>query len=213
VHRLVISKSPDRKVLIVPIRFGRLPAWNAYTIEEIDKIEAAADDFAGEYLCEPSAGHDILFDRACLDKQEKKEPVKTLADFKLFHAYDPSHRYGSGHDVAGGVGLDSSTSVFIDFSTIPARVVGTFLSNTIKPDTFGDEIEREADITAIAERIEIKQGEVSSSFVEAAAAQSDAWLAVCALRNAVDGNHPDEASRWASAVALTHEWVIMLEQG
>jgi hypothetical protein len=144
VHRLVEAKSPDRKVLIVPIRFGRKPAWDAYTIEEIDKIEAAADDFPGEYLCEPSAGHDILFDRTSIDKQEKKEPIKVIADFKLFHAYDPSHRYGSGHDVAGGVGLDSSTSVFIDFSTIPARVVGTFLSNTIKPDTFGDEIEREA---------------------------------------------------------------------
>jgi hypothetical protein len=47
--------------------------------------------------------------------------------------------------VAGGVGLDSSTSVFIDFSTIPARVVATFKSNTIKPDTFGDEIKNEAD--------------------------------------------------------------------
>jgi hypothetical protein len=143
VHRLVSSQSPDRKVLIVPIRFGRQPAWNAYTIEEIDKIEAAADDFPGEYLCEPSAGHDILFDRASLERQEKKTPIKVVADFKIFHAFDPSHRYGSGHDVAGGVGLDSSTTVLIDFSTVPFRVVGTFKSNTIKPDTFGDEIERE----------------------------------------------------------------------
>ena len=62
----------------------------------------------------------------------------------MFHTYDPSHRYAGGHDVAGGVGLDSSTSVFIDFSTIPSKVVATFKSNTIKPDTFGDEIESEA---------------------------------------------------------------------
>jgi hypothetical protein len=85
--------------------------------------------------------HEILFDRACLNKPTKKEPVKTLADFKVFYSYDPSHRYGI---IAGGVGLDGSTSVFIDFSTIPARVVGTFQSSTIKPDTFGDEIERSA---------------------------------------------------------------------
>jgi len=94
--------------------------------------------------CEPSAGADILFDRSCLDRQAKKDPLKVVGGFKIFHKFDPSHRYGSGHDVAGGVGLDSSTSVFIDFSTLPPRVVATFKDNQIKPDIFGDEIEREA---------------------------------------------------------------------
>ena len=46
---------------------------------------------------------------------------------------------------SGGVGLDSSTSVFIDFETVPAQVVGTFANNTIKPEVFGDEVNREAD--------------------------------------------------------------------
>jgi len=145
VDKLVNKKSPDHEVLIVPIRFKRKPMWDAYTIEEINKIEADADDFAGEYLCEPSAGLDILFDRSSLERQVKKTPIREIAGFKIFHNYDASHRYGSGHDVAGGVGLDSSTSVFIDFSTIPSKVVATFKSNTIKPDTFGDEIKSEAD--------------------------------------------------------------------
>ena len=35
--------------------------------------------------------------------------------------------------------------MFIDFSTIPSRVVATFKSNTINPSVFGDEIKNEAD--------------------------------------------------------------------
>lgn len=143
VHKLVNKYKEN--TLITPIKKDGVPTWKAYTKEEIDTIEKNADDFAGEYLCEPSAGLDVFFDRASLDKQVAKTPIRTIGDFKIFHQYDPSHRYGSGHDVAGGVGLDSSTSVFIDFSTIPNRVVATFASNTIKPDTFGDEIKSEAD--------------------------------------------------------------------
>lgn len=146
VHKLVQREDEQNVVLIVPIKFDGKPMWaGAYTIAEINTIEHTADDFAGEYMCEPSAGLDILFDRSSLERQFKKIPIKTVADFKIFHNYDASHRYGSGHDVAGGVGLDSSTSVFIDFSTLPNRVVATFASNTIKPDTFGDEIKSEAE--------------------------------------------------------------------
>ncbi len=144
VHKLV-QASPSREVLIVPIRFNGKPMWDAYTVEEINNIERDADDFAGEYLCEPSAGLDVFFDRSTLDEQPKRIPKRVIADFKIFFEYDPSHRYGAGHDVAGGVGLDSSTSVFIDFSTTPSRVVATFKSNTVRPDSFGDEIKHEAD--------------------------------------------------------------------
>ncbi len=143
VHKLV-QPSKGKVVLIVPIIKDGKPTWSAYTPQEIETIRANAEDFAGEYLCEPSAGADIFFDRSSLDRQIKKTPIKTLAEFKIFHQYDPSHRYGSGHDVAGGVGLDSSASVFIDFTPMPSRVVATFKSNTIKPDVFGHEIIREA---------------------------------------------------------------------
>ena len=145
VHKLV-QASDGRVVLIVPIIKDGQPSWSAYTLAEIDTIRSNADDFAGEYLCEPSAGHDIFFDRSTLDKQEQKQPKREIAGFKIFHPYDPSHRYGAGFDVAGGVGLDSSTSVFIDFSTIPNKVVATYKSNSIKPDVFGYEMLREADI-------------------------------------------------------------------
>lgn len=145
VHRLV--EKHRENTLITPIRREGKPTWpQAYTLGEISTIEANADDFAGEYLCEPSAGADIFFDRSILDRQIKKAPIKVVADFKIYHQFDPSHRYGIGADVAGGVGLDSSTSVVIDFSTLPNRVVATFKSNTIKPDVFGHELIRQADM-------------------------------------------------------------------
>ncbi len=143
VHKL-ITPNDDKIILIVPIKKDGQPTWDAYTMVEIDNIEKNTDDFAGEYMCSPSAGLDIFFDRHALTKQISKEPIKTSSEFKIFYDYNPSHRYGGGMDIGGGVGLDHSTSVFIDFSTIPARVVATFKSNTIKPDIFGDEIERQA---------------------------------------------------------------------
>lgn len=144
VHRLV-QPVTGKEVLIVPIKFNNQPMWDAYTMDEINTIEANTDDFAGEYLCEPSAGADVFFEREKIDAQPKREPIRDIAGFKIFHNYDPSHRYGSGHDVSGGVGLDHSTSVFIDFSTTPNRVVATFKSNVTRPDTFGDEIASEGD--------------------------------------------------------------------
>jgi hypothetical protein len=79
-----------------------------------------------------------------LDRMPLKTPIRLIAGFKQFKEYNPSHRYACGADVAGGVGLDSSTSVFIDFDTIPAQVVGTFASNTILPEAFGDELYSQA---------------------------------------------------------------------
>jgi hypothetical protein len=145
VHKLVSKVSSGHVVMITPIIENGIPTWNRYTVEDIEKMKIDDDDFEGERLCKPSASKDVLMDRDVLDKMEAKEPVRTVAGFKMFKEFDPSHRYGSGHDIAGGVGLDSSTSVFIDFDTIPARVVGTFKSNTIIPEAFGDEIYREGE--------------------------------------------------------------------
>ena len=146
VHRLLTEKLSIRKVaLIVPIldKENR-PAWNRYTIQDIEFMRQTDDDFEGERMCQPNASKDIYFDREVLDKQPVREPVLTVAGFKIFRKYNPSHRYAGGHDVAGGVGLDSSTSVFIDFDSFPAQVVATYASNTILPEAFGDEIYSQA---------------------------------------------------------------------
>ena len=140
VHKLVETVTNQ---LIVPIKADGKPTWDTYTMERIDQLEQDVDDFEGEYMCRPSASLDVLFDRESLENMAKLSPAKVVAGFRMYKQYDPSHRYAAGADVAGGVGLDSSTSVFIDFDTIPAQVVATSDNNTIKPDTFGDELARQ----------------------------------------------------------------------
>lgn len=142
VHKLVIKENDRNIVKVIPIK-DKLdkPTWpQRFTPEMVKQIEEDAEDFEGEYMCEPSAGADVYFDRENLKRMPVLSPIKTVGGLKLFKRYDPSHRYASGHDVAGGVGLDSSTSVFIDFDTIPYRVVATYRDNLIKPDQFGHEI-------------------------------------------------------------------------
>lgn len=142
VHKLV--EKLEHK-LIIPIIENGEPTWkDRYTLEDIKLIQKEADDYEGEYLCKPDASKDIYFDREILDKMDVRQPIKEISGFKIYREYNPSHRYAGGHDVAGGVGLDSSASVFHDFSTIPAQVVATYHSNTIAPEAFGDEINDEA---------------------------------------------------------------------
>lgn len=145
VHRLVTEKqSPRKKVLIVPIIKDGVPTWDRYTKENIEEMKRTDEDFEGERMCQPSSARDIYFDREMLEKMPVLNPIKDIAGFKIYKEYNPSHAYAGGHDVAGGVGLDSSASVFIDFSTFPAQVVGTYASNEILPEAFGDEIVAEA---------------------------------------------------------------------
>jgi len=147
VHKLVLKENEQNKVLIIPIIENGQSNWpDRFTLGDIEQMKQDDDDFDGERLCKPSAGQDILFNREKLDSLTPKEPIQVSSNFKIFYNYNPSHRIASGHDVAGGVGLDSSTSVFIDFDTIPARVVATYKDNTIKPDIFGYEIKRQSDI-------------------------------------------------------------------
>ena len=142
VHKLV--ERLDNK-FIIPIAEEGESTWpSRYSQEDIKRIETEADDFEGEYLCKPNASRDIYFDREKLDLMEVRLPLENVAGFKIYRKYNPSHRYAGGHDLAGGVGLDSSTSVFIDFSTFPAQVVGTFASNEVLPEAFGDEIYSES---------------------------------------------------------------------
>lgn len=146
VHTLVMKKSERKVVYIMPIMDKQgVPTWDRYTREEIAQMKIDDDDFEGERMCEPSASGDIIFDRETIDRMDKRIPIQEVSGLKVFKRYDPSHRYASGHDVAGGVGLDSSTTVIIDFDTLPAQVVATYSNNEIKPDIFGDEIARQGE--------------------------------------------------------------------
>ena len=162
VHNLIHKETTRKKVLIIPIikkpifnydeqvkkfklREG-ISEWDRYSLKDIENMRNDDEDFEGERLCKPDAGKEIYFNRDALDIMEIKTPIEEIAGFKLFKKYNAAHRYGGGGDVAGGVQLDSSASVFIDFDTVPAQVVGIFASNTIAPEAFGDEIYKEGNI-------------------------------------------------------------------
>lgn len=148
VHKLVKGKDTANIVLITPLlNEDGTPAWDIYTPEVIAEIKNRPDtDFEGEYQCNPSASHDVIFDRATLDALKPSPVLREIAGLKIFKQYDASHRYALAADVAGGVGLDSSTIAVIDFDVIPCKVVATYKNNTIKPDTFAYEIQRVADM-------------------------------------------------------------------
>lgn len=148
VHKLVIKYEDmdNARVSIIPIIKDGVISWSRYTQADIDKMREEDDDFEGERLCKPSAKRDIYFDREKVERQKALEPIKELNNLKIYREYNPSHTYASGHDVSYGVGLDASTSVIIDFSTYPCEVVATYNCNTIIPDLFGYEIQRQSEM-------------------------------------------------------------------
>lgn len=144
VHKLV--QKIDNKI-IVPIERDGVPTWpERYTPEDIQKIKKEADDFEGEYMCRPEYSKEVYFDRTIVERQVPKEPVEVISGLKIFKKYNPIMRVGSGHDVGGGVGLDSSTSVFLDFDSLPIQVIATYKNNEIKPDAFAYEILRQCNL-------------------------------------------------------------------
>lgn len=144
VHKLV---EKVKHQLIVPIADrwpGGVISWpERYTPEDVQRIFQSAEDFEGEFMCRPSAGKDVYFDRESVDRQTVKQPIDEIAGQKIYRRYDPSHRTAAGADVAGGVGLDSSTSVFWDFDCFPAQVIATYKNNEIKPDEFAYELAKQ----------------------------------------------------------------------
>lgn len=139
VHKLVL-KTEKRYTMIVPIAVRKdgkwVPTWDRYSIDDIKKLEKDAEDFEGEYLCEPAATKDVYFARAEVDKQVAIEPYDEINGLKFFKKFRPENRTVSASDVGGGVGLDSSTNVVIDLDCIPAQVIATKATNEIKPDVW-----------------------------------------------------------------------------
>lgn len=144
VHKLVTKESERKVVQITPIMRDGVPTWSRYKLADIEVMKKDDEDFMGERMCKPDASKDIYFDREQLEKMPVLEPIEDISGFKIFRKYNPSHAYAGGMDVAGGVGLDSSASVFIDFNFFPAQVVAVYASNTILPEAFGDEIYSQA---------------------------------------------------------------------
>lgn len=122
---------------IVPIVDGaNRPAWDRYTPTILEKLKADAEDWAGEYLCDPARSgskfFDIAFVRSMLEEAE--EPIKHVGFTRRWAEYNPAHRYGMGIDLSNGVGQDSCALTLFDFTS--GEIVATADNNEIGPDMF-----------------------------------------------------------------------------
>ncbi len=101
-----------------------------------------------EMMLDPAAAGSAFFDRATIDRliAQCTDPTEEKANFQLWATYNPSHAYAIGADTGKGNGGDHSTSCLIDFSTIPARQVGSYINNQIPADQFAYELKREGDL-------------------------------------------------------------------
>lgn len=112
------------------------PTWDIYSITDVEKIKQDAEDFYGEYMCDPSRSEGKFFDIDRIDNDLKaiREPKQVRDDINYWNGYLMHHRYGIGADTGEGVGLDSSALAMFDFVT--GDLVATYHSNIIKPELF-----------------------------------------------------------------------------
>lgn len=126
----------NRILQITPILINELPSWSIYSLAEIEKIKQDAEDFYGEYMCDPARSEGKFFDIDRIENDLKaiREPKQLRDEVKYWNGYLMHHRYGIGADTGEGVGLDSSALAVFDFVT--GELVATYHSNVIKPELF-----------------------------------------------------------------------------
>ena len=101
-----------------------------------------------EVLLDPMSAGSAFLDRAVIDRlmAHTSEPKESKATFELWSEFNPSHRYAIGADAGKGNGGDHSTLVLLNFSTIPARLVGSYANNLIPADEFAYELKRQVSL-------------------------------------------------------------------
>ncbi len=121
---------------IVPIVRGDVPTWNRYTPEKIEHLKSESEDWAGEYLCDPSRVGDKFFDvdRVEADLQRAKTPTKLSAGIRYWSDFLSNHRYGMGVDLSDGIGKDSCALSVFDFTS--GELVASYDDNQTAPDMF-----------------------------------------------------------------------------
>jgi len=128
---------PKINAHIVPIiEPNGTPTWDRYSPEKLEQLQADTDDWAGEYLCDPTRTGDKFFDitkvRSMLE--EAVPPTKVSSSVRYWADYDPSHRYGAGIDLSDGIGKDSCAVTLFDFKL--GEQVASADENNIAPDLF-----------------------------------------------------------------------------
>lgn len=134
---------------IIPIQDeDGIPTWgDRYDKKKIEEVKGEAEDFYGEYMCDPSRADTAFFDRARVDADmdTAKQAEMESAGVKYWGQYQPHHIYAIGADTSEGIGKDANTFALWDFGTHPediARLTATYYNNRIPPDLFGHELMR-----------------------------------------------------------------------
>lgn len=124
------------------------PTWpERYDAEKIELIKGDADDFYGEYMCDPTRADAAFFDRSKVDNDisQAKQPHRESAGVRYWGDYQPHHRFAIGADTSEGIGKDANTFALFDFGTMPNDIgvlTATYYNNRIPPDLFGSELVR-----------------------------------------------------------------------
>lgn len=139
-----IKNKSSVKTQITPIADNDYnPTWpERDTKEDILILKKDADDFFGEYMCDPARAETRFFDidRIQADLKNCKPPSRQSAGVRYWSEYKPNHRYGQGSDHSEGIGLDSNALALFDFTT--GELVADYASNTISPDMSAHEFAR-----------------------------------------------------------------------
>ena len=126
----------NRILQVTPIISEGIPTWDMFTLHDIEILKKDAEDFAGEYLCDPSKSDNKFFniDRINEDLKRCKQPIKTEQGIKYYGGLELGHRYGVGGDTSEGIGKDSNALTCFNFRT--GEEMASYHSNEIKPELF-----------------------------------------------------------------------------
>lgn len=130
-----IDKS-KRTLQITPILDNGKSTWDIYTLQDIDTLKKDAEDFYGEYMCDPSRSDNKFFniDRINEDLKRCKAPISIEEGVKYWGILELGHRYGVGGDTSEGIGKDSNALTCFNYRT--GEQMASYHSNEIKPELF-----------------------------------------------------------------------------
>lgn len=116
--------------------------WRIFTPQKVTLIRKDADDFFGEYQCDPQKSQNKFFDleRINADLKNCRLPDRESAGVRYWTKYQPHHRYGQGSDHSEGIGEDANTLAGFDFTT--GELAYDYANNMIAPDLATHEFAR-----------------------------------------------------------------------
>jgi Terminase large subunit, T4likevirus-type, N-terminal/Terminase RNaseH-like domain len=110
---------------------GRDEAWKELMIRT-----TSVDQFRQEFECEFLGSSNTLIHPNVLSRLVFNTPIRNPHSVKVYKDVEKDHVYACTVDVSEGLGLDSSSLVIVDCSTVPYEVVATFKDASISQLTF-----------------------------------------------------------------------------